>query len=229
MTEPDTEIIFEVQPLLQELNMQGSLFWVERVVVEADTNGSDITVIVDTDAGPLTVGTVNTSSRTYAEIDIERPAPVRALRLQDDFTDNVNVFAVELHMRPVEIGFNLFGGQRFTHTGKLVSPGTSLVFDIDPARAELDGTINVPLIEYLNLEINSGGTSVTPKIETEFGTIELESTSSTSRETTVYEIQQVGNVREVRLDGDWTSGIELYQVEVVVGSLELGIRVCEVN
>ena len=229
MIQDTIEIVFELQPLIQELNMQGTLFWIERIVVEANTNGSTITVLIDTDGATITAGTVNTTTREYVELFIQRPAPVRAVRLQDDFTDDVQLFGVELHVRPVELGINTFGGGRFTHDGKMIDPDTQLVFDIDPARHELDGTVNAPLIQYVNLELNSAGTTVTPQIDTEFGLIELAPTSSTTRETIIYELQQVGNPSEFRLLGDFTGAVELYGVELVVGALELGVRVCEVN
>ena len=229
MIQPTLELIYEMQPLIQELNMQGTLFWIERIVVEANTNGSTITVLIDTDGATITAGTVSTTAREYVELFIQRPAPVRAVRLQDDFTDDVQLFGVELHVRPVELGVNTFGGGRFTHDGKMIDPDSLLIFDIDPARHELDGTVNVPVTHFVNLEINSAGTLITPEIDTEFGLIELAPASSSTRETITYELQQIGNPREFRLRGDFTGAVELYGVELVVGALELGIRVCEVN
>lgn len=227
--DPTTELIFEVQPLLQELNMEGNLFWLERIVVEANTNGSTITVLIDTDGATITAGTVNTTGREYVELFIQRPAPIRAVRLLDDFTDDVQLFGVEIHVRPVELGINTFGGGRLTHDGKMIEPDSQLVFDVDPDRHELDGVVNTPVIQFLNLELDSGGANVNPSIVTELGTINLEAANTSARETVVYEIQEIGNIQELRLAADFTAGIELYGVEAVVGSLQLGVRICEVQ
>ena len=111
----------------------------------------------------------------------------------------------------------------------MVDPDTALIFDVDPARSELDGTVNVPLVEFLNIEIDTGGANVTPIIVTELNTLTLTAPNTTARETLTYELQEVGNILEVRLEGDFTAGIEVYGVEAVLGALQLGVRVCEVN
>lgn len=226
---PSTEIIYEMQPLHQELNMQGSLFWIERIVVEANTNGSTITVLIDTDGVTIVAGTVSSTSRGYVELVVERPCPIRALRLQDNFTDNVQLFGIEMHVRPVELGISRFGGSRITHDGKMINPSSRLVFDVDPARAELDSITDIPLIQFLNIEANTGGTDLVPVIETELGNITLTAVNTSVRETAVYEIQEVGNVLNVRLDGDFTGAVALYGVEAVIGQLSCGLRVCEVR
>lgn len=227
---PDTEINFEVQPLLQELNMEGSLFFIERIVVEADTNGNAVTVLIDTDGVTINAGSVNTTTRQYVELFVQRPAPIRGIRLQADWTQDIQPFGVEVHVRPVELGVQRFGGQgRITFDGKMVDPDTTLIFDVDPARAELDATINTPIIQFLNIEVDTQGAGINPVIETELGNINLARLVTNARETVVYEIQEIGSIRQLRLDGDWTAGIELYKVEAVLGNLDLGVRICEVN
>lgn len=227
--DPTTAIIFEVQPILEELNMQGALVWIERLVVEADTNSSTITANITSNGVTIAPSqTVTTTSRSYVEIPVQRPGPVFDVRLLDDFTDDVQLFGVELYMRPVELGIQQYNGSRITYDGKMVTPGTELVFDIDPSRHEIDGTVNVPIIQFLHLDIDTGSADVTPSIVTELATINLQAANTSARETVIYDIQEIGNIQELKLTGDFASGaIGLYGCEIILGNLDLDILVLD--
>lgn len=227
--DPTTSITFEVQPILQELNAQGTLMWIERLVVEADTNSSTITPsIVSNGANYIPSTTITTTARSYTEIAVQRPGPVFEVQLADNFTDDVQLFGVELYMRPVELGVQQFNGSRVTYDGKMVTPGTELVFDVDPARHEVDGTVNIPIVQFLHLDINSAGVAVTPVIQTEFGNISLTAATTSSRQTVIYDIQQIGNIQAVKLQADFAANaIELYGVEIIIGNLTLDMYILD--
>lgn len=225
---PDTEITFEVPPNRREFDNLGTLYWIERIVIEADTNGSEITVVIDTDGASFTAGTVNTTTRSHTEIFVQRPGPIRNVRLQDDFTDDVQLFGVEVMVRPVNFAIQTWSQQRVKWDGKVVAPGTEVVFDIDPDRHELDGTVNVPMVEWLYLDINTNGADVRPRITTEFGDIVMSLANTEQRCTLVYDLHEIGNIQQVDLEADYiNNAIELYGCEVILGSLDLGIRVLE--
>lgn len=225
---PSVGITFEIPPNRREFDNTGNLLWIERLVIDANTGGATITVEIETDGATFTVGTVSTTARDYTEIFVQRPGPIIELRLLGDFTADVNVFGVECHVRPVNLGIQTWRQNRFTFDGKVVAPASRIVFDVDPERHELDGVVNVPLIEWLYLEIDTAGSDVRPRIVTEFGDIVMTLANTDTRCTVVYDLHAVGNVHRVQLEGDFANNaIGLYGVECILGSLDLGLRLLE--
>lgn len=227
--DPSSGASFEMQPIRQELSQLGSLLWVERVVVEADTNGIDLTLTyVDGLGNSVAVGTVNNAARGYTEFSVEAPGPVRSLEITSDLTGDVQIFGIEMFVRPVllTVQDRTSGSVVQTkHDGKMISQDTVVVFDVDPYRNEADGEKFIPLIETLSIDIDSGGVSVIPKIITELGNIILSAVSTSSRETTVYTVNRIGNIQRIDLEGDFTSGVALYDVQLQMRSLDVGINV----
>lgn len=228
---PASGATFEMQPIRQELNQQGTLIWVERVVVEADTDSNDLDLTYTDGLGnAITIGTVNTSSRTYTEFTLETPTPMRALNITSDLTDDIQIFGIEMHVRPVALTIqDRTGGNAVNvkHDGKMITQTSAVVFDVDPFRNETDGERYIPLIETLSLDIDPGGTEITPKIVTELETLFLTSVSNDGRATQVWDINRVGNIQSVELTGDFTSDVALYDVQVQVRSLDLGVNMVE--
>lgn len=227
--DPSGGLTWEIQPLKQEFSELGSLYWVERVVVEANTNSNDLALTYTDGLGnSITIGTVNNAARGYTEFSVERPGPIRAVVTTTDLTQDIELYGIEMFIRPVALTVSDrtgSAGVNVKHDGKMIDQTSGLTFDVDPFRNELDGDAFVPLIELLILDANTGGNSVTPRIVTEIGTIILEAFSSTTRETKVYDVHRIGNIQEVQLQGDFASGIAIYDLQVLVRSLELGINV----
>lgn len=224
------ELVWQIQPALQDMNQLGDLFWIERVVVEADTDSNDAVVeYVNGLGNTITVGTVNTASRTYTEFSVEEPGPVREFRIDvGAIEDDIQVFGVEMFIRPVILTIQDRTGAstiNTKHDGKMVDQTSGVIFDIDPFRNEADGDSYVPLVEFLILDINTGGTDITPKVVTELGTLFLTAANTTSRETIVYDVSRIGNVTSVELQGDFTSGVALYDARLMIRSLDLGFNV----
>lgn len=225
---PGTELTFEVPPNRREFDNTGRLFWIERVVVEANTGGTTLTVEFECDGVTFTAGTVNTTTRSYTEIFVQRPGPIRELRILGDFTVDVQVFGVECHVRPVNLGIQTWAQNRFTYDGKVIAPGTEIVFDIDPDRHEIDGTVNVPTVQWLYLDIDTAEADIRPRIVTEFGDIVMTLANTDKRCTLVYDLHEIGNIHQLTLEGDFANNaIGLYGVECILGSLDLGIRILE--
>lgn len=225
---PGTAIEFEVQPFRQDFNMHDGLLWIERIVIEYDATGDSIDVEIDTEAGiTIAAGTLSSTTRTTEEFEIQRPGPPKMVRLEADFNLDVRVYSVEVYMRPVDMGIQFRDGRRVVHDGRLTAPSTLLRFTVDPERHEVDGGVLVPLIELAQVDINTNGATVTPRIQTELGTVVLEDISTSARETVTLDIHRVGNLQEFRLSADWTTAIELYGAEIIMRPLTLGLAVLE--
>lgn len=225
---PDTEIVFEVQPVIQVMNQQDGLFWIDRMVIEADTNGTNVAVSIDIGAtSSISIGTVNTSDRRYTEFSVQRATPIRDVRLTADFTTAIRVYGIELYVRPVQLGLkNNDGGSRGTVTGRMVDGFTELLLTVNPEQRALDGQVGVSIVRYLYLDIDTDGTDVTPQIDTGISTVNLTVANTSSRETVVYEIHEVADLKQLTLSGDFLdNAIGLYGVELAIDQLELGIQV----
>ena len=223
---PGTAIEFEVQPFRQDFNQQDGLLWIERIVIEYSALGDAIDVEIDTETGiTIAAGTLSATTRTTQELTIQRPGPPKLVRLEANFNTDVRVYSVEIYVRPVDLGVQFRGGQRIKHDGRLTAPTSLLRFTIDPERHEIDGGVMVPLIEVMQVDINTNGVDVTPRILTELGTVILEDINTSARETVTLDIHRVGNLQEVTLGADWTTAIELYGCEVIMRPLTLGIAV----
>ena len=228
MPDPTTGLVFEVQPVIQILNQQDGLFWVDRLVVEADTNGATVTVNVDFGGGSvIAVGTVNTTTRGYVEIIVQRPAPIRTVTLSADFTTDIQIFGVEFYVRPVVLGIkNVDTGTRAGFTGRMIDGSTEILLTVNPEQRIYDGQVGAPRIQHLYLDIDTNSFNVTPEIVTGARTIALGEGATASRETVVYEIMEVGDIQEVKLTGDFVGNpIGLYGVELSVDEIELGVQV----
>ena len=223
---PDTSLIFEVQPIQQLFNELGTLYFIERLVLETDTNSSTITPTINIGGGSITLSTVSTTARGYTEIDVERVGPIENLTLADDFTDDVQIFGIEMFIRPVTLGIRLPDGNRMEVDGKAVDAGTKLVFDIDPADRRFDALSYVPLIERFYIDCDSASQDITPTLITENQTITLNAANSSARDTIDYDINYIGRLRQVELAADFvTNAIKLYGLEIQMRPMPLGVNV----
>lgn len=227
------ELVWEVQPIFQGLNQQGSLYWVERAVIEyaANTVESLAVEYVDGLGNTIAVGTLDSStSRTYDEFSIEAPAPIREFRIDiGNLDEDVEVYGVEVYVRPVicTVQDRTRPGELVKIDGKMIDQTQSIIFDMDPYTNLTDGELFIPLIESLSIDADTSAVTLAPKIVTELGTIFLDEFSSNSRATQTYDINQVGNILYVQIDGDFTTGVALYDIQLQMRSLDLGINIVE--
>lgn len=223
---PGTAIEFEVQPWRQEFNMHDGLLWIERIVIEYDATGDSIDVEIDTESGiTIAAGTLSSTTRVTEQFIIQRPGPPKIVRLEADFNLDVRVYSVEVYVRPVDMGILFRDGQRIKHDGRLVDATNVLTFTVDPERFEIDGGVNVPLIELVQIDIDTGGAVVVPRIQTELGTVTLDDVVTSARETVTLDVHRAGNLQELTLSADWTTALGLYGCEVVMRTLTLGVAV----
>lgn len=227
--DPSAGATFEMQPTRQEINELGSLFWIERAVVEANTDSNDLTLTYEDGLGnAIAIGTINNAARGYKEFSIERPGPLRAVDITTDLTPAIEIYGIELFVRPVALTVQDRTGSSnvsVKHDGKMIDQTAGVIFDVDPYRNELDGDTYIPLVELVIVDINTGGNDIVPKVVTELESFVLSAINTTVRETVVFKINRIGNIQRVELSGDFTSDVALYDMQVLVRSLDLGINI----
>jgi hypothetical protein len=223
---PGTALLFEVQPLQQTFNELGNLYFIERLVLETNTGGTSVTPTIKIGGGTLTLSSFSTSAREYTEISVERIGPIEYVQLAADFTTNIQLFGVELYIRPVSLGIRMPDGKRDEIGGKAVDNGTAVIFDIDPSDRRFDAQSFVPLVERLWLDVDSNSIEITPSIVMENQTVTLTPESTASRDTIMYSVNHIGRIRYVQLAADYvTNAIKLYGVEMQMRQLPLGISI----
>lgn len=223
---PDTSIVFEVQPLNQMFNNIGSLYFIERIVLETDTGGVSVTPSIKIGGATLTLAAFNTSSRKYTEIDVERIGPVENVTLSADFTGDVQIFGIELYLRPVSLGIRLPDGNRMEVDGKSINGGTGVTFDIDPADRRFDAQSYIPLIERLYIDIDSADETVVPRLLMENQTILGTGQSTSSRDTLSYDVNHIGRLRNLMISTNFlSSAVKMYGAEIQMRALDMGVNV----
>lgn len=223
---PGTALLFEVQPIQQMFNELGNLYWIERIVIESNTGGTNVTPSIKIGGGTITLTAVNTSAREYTEISIERIGPLEHIQLAADFSTNIQLFGVEIYLRPVSLGIRMPDGRREEIGGKATDNSSAVVFDIDPADRRFDAQSFVPLVERLWIDVDSVSTEITPSIVMENQTIPLTPEATATRDTIMYNINHIGRIRHIELAADYlNNAIKLYGVEIQMRQLPLGISI----
>lgn len=223
---PGTSMIFEVQPIQQMFNNLGQLYFIERLVIESDTNGTSITPSIKIGGVTITLDAFSTSARGYTEIDVERVGPIENVTLSGDFESDVQIFGINMFLRPVTLGVKLPGGERLEIDGRASDAGTELLFDIDPNDRRFDAQSNVPLVERLYIDADTSSSNITPIITMENQTVGLDFDSTSTRDTMIWDVNYIGRLRNVRLIGDFVNNaVKLYGVELQVRHLEMGVNI----
>lgn len=221
-----TEIIFDIPPESRSLDALENLYAIERVTIEADTGGTTLTPTLNLENTTLALATVNTSSRSMTEITVEKLGPMTGLTLSGDFTTNVQVFGVEIHIRPIVLGIVLADGQRININGRTNNAASSIIFDIDPHERRLDGGGTfLPVFDRFILEADTDDANVSPTMAFEDDTtITLDTFSSTIRERKVYQINRTGRIDQLLLSADYvTNAIGIYAAELYIRTMPLHI------
>lgn len=224
--DPDTGMLFEVQPMNQMFNNLGQLYFIERVVFETNTGGTSITPSIKIGGGTVSASAFSTSARGYTEREIERIGPIEHLNLAANFTGNVQLYGVEMFIRPVVLGIRLPNGERMEVDGKAVASGTEIIFDIDPADRRFDAQSFVPLVERFFLDVDSASNDITVTLTMENQTIILDAASTSSRDTITYNVNHIGRLRTISIAADFvTNAIKLYGAEIQMRPMPLGVSI----
>lgn len=206
---------YDILPYSREFDELGNLFYVERIVVEADTDGTSVTPTISFNDSDVALTAFSTSSRGFSEISVNRLGPVDAI----SFTpiNSIEWYGVESFIRPIEMGANIVpGGMHTSFPGRTSDASTSISFDINPfSMPESARHIN-PILRYLYIDIETGAQTVTPTLINDAGTeTALTGITTATRAISEFSILATNRIKTVRLDGDFTnSAIILYNIQI---------------
>lgn len=213
-------ISYDILPYSRDFDELGNLFYLERLVVEANTNSNVVTPTVDFNGTTADFTTFSSSTRAFSEITIDRLGPVNAITFTP--INDIEWYGVELFLRPLQLGVQIVhsgkGPERKSYTslpGRTSDAAVSISFDINPFSFPADARHVNPTLRYLWLDIVTGAASVTPVLVNDVGTeTTLTAITATTRSIQEFSILGTNRIRTIRLDGDFTdSDIVLYDIE----------------
>lgn len=223
---PQTELAFELPLVSETLAQYNSLLIVDRVVVEIDTNSSNITPTLITAGGTISLTAVNTAARDVVEIEVDRIAQLQEFKLVGDFTANVKLFRVALYIRPIFAAVNFPGGERLEITGKSIDPSAEIIFEVPPKNPILAQFGRLLIVDRLVTDLKTTSmNTITPVIINSGSNISLTGITDTSRTVNNEEVDRLINLRQFKLTGDFTADVNVYGIELFVRPLRMGINV----
>lgn len=208
---------YDVFPFTRELDELGSLFYVERLVVETNTNSTDITPTFSFESEDVVFSTISNSVRGMLEVVVNRLGPLNSFELTP--VAGIDWYGVELFIRPVVLGVNVVeSGARVVMPGRTNDSTSSLVFDINPFSFPEDARHINPIVRRLWVDIETGTNSVAPTLNFDDGTSSaLTAITTSGRAITEYSVISAKRVKNLTLAGDFADGqVVLYDVELDV-------------
>jgi len=211
---------YEILSYTQELTEQGNLFYIERLLVECNTNGQSVTprLTFDNDT-TVDLASFSTTFRRFIQVDIERLGPLVDLALvNSNFAGSgIAFFSLELQLRPVQLGVNLIGiGSKVEIPGRSPDVSNALVFDINPFTLPEDARFITPIPRRLYIDIKTDSSGIQVELENDDGTLTNVGTFvSTTRSVLDLSILTGQRLRSVIIGGDF-SGTDtiLYDIEL---------------
>lgn len=208
-------IAFDIVEQTREVTQLGNLFYLERVMVEADTGGQVVTPTLRLEATDITLTTFSSSVRDLIEIDVNRIGPFSRL----SFTPVLGVkwYLIEMAIRPLTLGLKLVKrGLRVTLPGRSSNIASYLRWDINPFSLPEDARHQQFIVKRVYLDLETGAETVTPVLIFDDGTTEsLAATVQASRSVVEYAVLTSKRLRALRIDGDFTnSSVILHDVEI---------------
>ena len=198
----------------KELGLQQSIQYVERLMVEADTNSIPLTPTVILAATTIALTSQLNTARGFLEFPINRIGPLDNLILSP--FAGIDWFSVELYLRPVELRINIIPqGASVSFSGRSTDITTNIVFDVQPFAPTEDPRIVYPVIRRFYIDAETGTGSFTPVLTFDDGSTQsLAVVDTAGRVITEYSIIGAKRLSSVELTGDFSSDqIVLYSVE----------------
>lgn len=214
-------VVYDILPYSREFDQLGNLYYVERLIFEANTVGESVTPSIDFSSGTSeSFTTFSSTVRQFNEVSINRLGPIDNI----SFTPINEIFwyGVEMFIRPIQLGVQMVytGGGKdrnfmTSFPGRTSDASTSISFDINPFSFPEDARHINPVLRYLWLDIVTGGQTVTPVLVNDQGTeTTLTAITAATRDISEFSILATNRIRTIRLDGDFTnSSIILYDIE----------------
>lgn len=217
---PINTLQYDILPYSREFDDLGNLYYIDRLIVEANTQGEDVTATLDFNDTTSSFTAFNTTTRTFNEIAINRLGPLDGVSLTP--INDIAWYGVEMFIRPIQLGVNLVhtgqGPQRkfmASFPGRTSDATTSIQFDINPFSFPEDSRHINPMLRYLWLDIETGAETVTPVLINDAGTeTTLTGITSATRGISEFSILATNRIKTIKLNGDFTnSSIILYDIE----------------
>jgi hypothetical protein len=215
-------VTYDILPYHRDFDLLGNLYYVERLIFEANTDGEAVTPKIDFSSGTSeSFTTFSSTVREFNEVAINRLGPIDNI----SFTpiNEIYWYGVEMHIRPIQLGVQIVNSgsnalQRITridYPGRTSDASTSISFDINPFSFPEDARHVNPVLRYLWLDIVTGAQTVTPVLVNDQGTeTTLTAITAATRAISEFSILATNRIRTIRLDGDFThSSVILYDIE----------------
>lgn len=218
---PLDTIIYDILPYSREFDELGHLYYVDRLIFEANTDGATVTPTIDYNGTEVALSTFSSTSRTFSEITVNRLGPIDNIQVTP--INEIYWYGCEMHIRPIQLGVQLVhvgGGpeRKFNSSmpGRTSDASESISFDINPFSFPEDARHVNPVLRYLWLDIVTGAQTVTPVLVNDQGTeTTLTAITSASRSIQEFSILATNRIKTIRLDGDFThSSVILYDIEI---------------
>lgn len=210
-------IIYDVVPFTRELDQLGNLFYVERLVVEVNTNNSTLTPTFNFEVGSVALTGQTNSAQGMLEFTVNRLGPLLSVELAPAVA--IDWFGVELFVRPLNLGVVVVGrGLRVDLPGRTSDATANLIFDINPFAFPEDARHISPVVRRLWLDIQTGTNTVTPTLNFDDGTAStLAGITQVGRAVVELNVLQAKRVKNITLAGNFADGqVVLYDIEADV-------------
>ena len=107
---PLDRISYPIVEQTKEFTQRGNLFYIDRLMVQANTRGQVVTPTLILEDLVITLPTFTSTSRDHIDIDVERIGSFARLEFSPVF--NIQWFLVEMVIRPLQLGRWVgFGGE----------------------------------------------------------------------------------------------------------------------
>lgn len=197
-----------------ELDLLDNLHYVERIMLEVNSNGVAITPTLQLGSNFFAFSSVSNTVRGFLNIPVDRIGPVNRLELTP--FAGVDWYQVELFLRPVVYRIkNVPSGNIASFAGRATDIAAEIIFDVHPFTEPENPRFIDPVIRRLYIDAETGSQSFTPVLTFDDGsTLNLAVVDTVGRAITEYSIIQAQRVKSLTLQGDFTSDeIVLYSVE----------------
>ena len=206
---------YDIVEQAREFTQLSNLYYLERVTVEANTRGVDVTPVLQLEHTEFTLDVVNTTRRDLVEIVVDRIGPFSRLTFSPVL--GIQWYQVATVIRPLVLGLKMVERNlRTVFPGRSSNIGSYLLWDVNPFSLPSDARNQQIIMRYLFLDLVTGTETVTPVLIYNDGTTEtLDAIVKPTRGVAECPILTSKRIKQVRLDGDFTnSSIVIYDVEL---------------
>lgn len=200
---------------VREYDQLSNLYYVERITVEANTRGVDVTPILRLEATDYALDVVNTTVRDLVEIDVNRIGPLSRLNFSPVL--GIQWYKVAVVLRPLTLGLKLVARNlRTVFPGRSSRIAAYLQWDVNPFSLPEDARNQHIIVRYVYLDLKTGAQTITPELIFNDGSSQLlRETSQPTRAVVEYPVLTSKRIQQLKLHGDFTNTDNvIYDVEM---------------